>query len=145
MLGAALAGAAGLLAAGCGSGESVASEELPAEITCNAFYRPDTRVASGSEEASVTVERTDGVPGAEESAEFGTMALSVTYVGDAPEGRTASVVVTGGDGEELSRHLYQFGDPPPQDISFAGEHGFTGLAYVTHGDAQLQYTCTASA
>jgi hypothetical protein len=143
MLGAALAGGVGLLAAGCGSGQSVASEELPAEITCDAFYRPDTGGGSGQEEATLTVARSDG--GAEESVEFDTMALSVTYVGDAPEGHTASVVVTGGDGEELSRHLYQFGDPPPQDISFSGEHGFTGLAYVTHGDAQLQYTCTDSA
>ncbi|MFE3461138.1 hypothetical protein ACFXKD_26640 [Nocardiopsis aegyptia] len=141
---AALAGAAGFLAVGCASDGWVAAEDLPAEITCNTFYRPDAGSGVGQEKVTVTVERHDGVPGAEESVEFDTMGLSVTYVGDAPEGRVVWVVVTGEEGEELATQLYQFGVPPPQDISFIGNHGFTGLAYVTHGDAQLQYWCVAS-
>ncbi|RKS04599.1 hypothetical protein DFP74_0159 [Nocardiopsis sp. Huas11] len=52
--GAALAGATGLLAApGCGTGEDAAAGDLPSEITCDAFYRPDTESGAGREEATL--------------------------------------------------------------------------------------------
>jgi hypothetical protein len=66
------------------------------------------------------------------------MTLSVTYVGEAPDGRSVDLVVASADGQPLSRTLFQPGDPPLDQIAFAGDHGFTGLHHVDHEGAQLQ-------
>jgi hypothetical protein len=139
-----------LATVGCGAaaqdaGTTEPPTDLPAEITCETQYRPDAERPTGEERATLTVPRREDPLGAEEEVEFATMALLVTYTGEAPEGRTMSASVTGGDGEQLARHLYQFGEPQPQDITFAGGHGFTGLAYLSHDGAQLQYWCEAHA
>lgn len=72
------------------------------------------------------------------------MTLSVTYVGDAPEGHYVGVTVTTESDEPLVHTLYQLGGTPLDDVDFAGRHGFTGLQYVNHGDALLQVWCKAN-
>lgn len=141
--------AIGALATGCGvaagSEDDGLGEEsdLPATVTCSALYRPDAEQAVGEERETLTVTRSGEPLGAMESAEFAEMTLAVTYIGEAPEGRTVTTVVTDPSGAELARTLYQIGDPALQNIEFAGGHGFTGLNYVTHGEAMLQFWCEA--
>ena len=147
-VGAGLAAVAGLAAAfaGCGDDEAGGPGEgsgLPAAVECGTQYRPDAERMTGAEEPVLRVERSDGLAGSTGSLEFETMTLSVTYVAEAPEGRSVDLTVVSAAGEPLLRALYQIGDPPLEDIRFAGGHGFTGLHYVDHEGAQLQVWCEA--
>lgn len=116
---------------------------LPEAITCGTQYRPDAEQMEGAESPTLTVDRSDDLTGSSATHEFPTMTLTVTYVGDVPEGRTVRVSVTTDDGAPLFESLYQIGTPL-QDIEFVGGHGFTGLNYVHHGEAMLQLWCEAS-
>lgn len=119
---------------------------LPAAVECGTQYRPDATQLTGAQEPVLRVEPSSGPIGGDdgvETAEFETMTLSVTYRGDAPEGRTVELVVETATGEPLWRTLYQIGDTPLQDIAFAGGQGFTGLHYVSHAGAELQVWCQA--
>jgi hypothetical protein len=116
--------------------------ELPAAIVCGTQYRPDAESLTGAEEPELRVERPG--PGEQPSAatvELPTMTLTVSFAGDAPEGRSVTVEVTSAGGEQLLRVLYQLGDLTLADVQFAGGHGFTGLHYVDHDRAQLQFWC----
>jgi hypothetical protein len=148
--------ALGILAvalAGCGadtgetSGEAPTGRDdspaLPVAVECGTHYRPDATQLTGAEEPELRVERSGGPTGGAETVEFETMTLSVTYRGDAPEGRTVELVVETATGEPLARTLYQIGDMVVQDVAFAGGHGFTGLHYVSHAGAELQVWCQA--
>lgn len=123
--------------------EGTEGTDLPDAITCGTQYRPDAEQMEGAESPTLTVERDDDLAGTSATHEFPTMTLTVTYVGDAPEGRTVRVSVTADDDTPLFESLYQIGTPL-QDIEFAGGHGFTGLNYVHHGEAMLQVWCEAS-
>lgn len=142
---------AGLIA-GCGSqgtdggsGDS-ATADLPAAVECGTQYRPDAEQMTGAEDATLRVERGDGLAGGTGTLTFERMTVTVTYTGDdAPEGRSVDLQVTSSGGEPLARTLHQVGTTPLQDVDFAGGHGFTGLLYVDHQGAQLQVWCTAVA
>jgi hypothetical protein len=139
--------------AGCGADQGETGDEpppvgddgpaLPAAVECGTQYRPDATQLTGAEEPELRVERSAGPTGSAETVEFETMTLSVTYRGDAPEGRTVELVVETTAGEPLARTLYQIGDTALQDVAFAGGHGFTGLHYVSHAGAELQVWCEA--
>ncbi|MBB4932922.1 hypothetical protein F4561_003742 [Lipingzhangella halophila] len=147
--------AAGALLSGCGSPAASDEEEeaeYPAAITCSAFYRPVAGQSAGEEREEFTVEREDGPMRSTEDgiagavgAEFGELALEVSYTSGAPDGNGVLIIVTDSEGVELTRDLYQMGTPPLAEIEFGGGHGFTGLTYVTHAEAQLQYWCAATA
>lgn len=139
---------AGLIA-GCGSqgtddraGDG-AGADLPAAVECGTHYRPEAEQVAGAEDATLRVERGDGLAGATGTRTFEQMTLTVTYAGDAPEGRSVDLQVTSTSGEPLARTLHQVGATPLQDVDFAGGHGFTGLLYVDHAGAQLQVWCAA--
>lgn len=147
--------AAGVLLSGCGSSAASGEgegDDYPAAITCSAFYRPVAGQSAGEEREELTVEREDGMMGATEDgivgavgAEFEELALEVSYTSGAPDGNGVLIIVTDAEGVELTRNLYQMGTPPLAEIEFGGGHGFTGLTYVTHAGAELQYWCEAAA
>ena len=140
---------AGLIA-GCGSqgteggSRDGAAADLPTAVECGTQYRPDAEQMAGAENAVLRVERGDGLAGGTGTLTFERMTLTVTYTGDAPEGRSVDLRVTSSGGEPLARTLHQVGATPLQDVDFAGGHGFTGLLYVDHDGAQLQVWCTAT-
>ena len=139
---------AGLIA-GCGSQDTDggsgdgAGADLPAAVECGTQYRPDAEQTAGAEDATLRVERGDGLAGGTGTLTFERMTLTVTYVADMPEGRRVDLHVTSSGGEPLARTLHQVGATPLQDVDFAGGHGFTGLLYVDHEGAQLQVWCAA--
>lgn len=116
---------------------------LPDEVVCTSQYRPFAESMEGAEERTLTVPRVDATSAEGVGADFALMAIEVRYTGDAPEGRNVLVRVTDRDGGEIATTLYQIGRPGLGDIEFAGGHGFTGLHYVRHEPAMLQYFCGA--
>lgn len=134
-----LLGAALAVVAGCSGGEAA----LPDELVCTAQYRPFAESMEGAEEQTFTVERIDRPTTSGIEVEFSLMTIEVHYTGDAPDGRNVRVTVTDRDGAEITTALYQIGRPGLQDIGFAGGHGFTGLHYVYHEQAMLQFFCGA--
>lgn len=121
-----------------------ADDALPSSIECGTQYRPDADTLDGAEEPTLTVEPSGGLLAEPKTVTFPTMTLSVTYVGDAPEGHYVGVTVTTESDEPLVHTLYQIGGTSLEDVDFAGGHGFTGLQYVNHGDALLQVWCKAN-
>ena len=80
------------------------------------------------------------------SQAFDDMAFGATFVSDAGEGQSLSIVVSDSDtGAELARGLYQFDRQAGVRDQFIGGHGFTGLAYVFHpaSGSEIQYFCGA--
>jgi hypothetical protein len=137
---------------GCGGSQGTAGDGrdgsaggLPAAIECGTQYRPDAEQLAGAEEATLRVAQGDDPAGASGSLEFERMHLTVTYRGDAPEGRSVDLRIASSAGEPLARTLYQVGATGLGDVDFAGGHGFTGLHYVDHDGAQLQVWCGAAA
>ncbi|MDS1270670.1 hypothetical protein RIF23_10200 [Lipingzhangella sp. LS1_29] len=140
-----------LAVAGCaadGATTTAADPGRDAEaVTCSMQYRPDAESAAGQRSESVTVPAESGVVGDEPGArlEFPDLVFEVTYVAGAPDGNGVTTVVRATDDDsERHRVLHQLpAEPGLVDIVFAGGHGFTGLHYANHEDAQLQYWCTA--
>jgi hypothetical protein len=116
---------------------------LPARIVCGTQYRPVAESLEGAEEKVLTVERDDLGTNAGVSLEFPTMTITVSYVGDVPDGRVVMIAVTTSDSKPLSTVLYQLGDLRLSEVGFAGDHGFTGLHYVQNRRANLQFWCAA--
>ncbi|ADD40813.1 hypothetical protein [Stackebrandtia nassauensis] len=121
--------------AACGGEPDVSkkpADESPEAVVCE---------VGGDFSGSVTAEATSGAAEEDwEGEDFGPMNLVVVYLESPTESDAVTVVVRDGDGEELTRNLYQI-DTPLDEIEFEGGHGFTGLHYVNHDDAQLQYWC----
>jgi hypothetical protein len=87
------------------------------------------------------VDRVDGFsPG--ETATYPEMSLSITYVGDAPEGHFVNTTVTDPEGRIVASTLFQFTSGDEIRTSYAGGHGFTGLHYAYNDDAQLTFWCS---
>jgi hypothetical protein len=117
--------------------------EMPSTITCGVYYRPlGDASTEGAVEQSVVLQ-TAGGGSAEQSAEFETMSFAVRSFSDVGEGDSVSVAVTASDGTPLTSVLYQLGSFDLAEVAFAGGHGFTGLHYVDHAGAQLQFWCGA--
>lgn len=132
-------GAALLATASCSGGEAA----LPEELVCTAQYRPFAESMEAAEEQTFSVERVDRPVTQGVEVDFPLMSIEVVYVGDAPDGRSVRILVTDRDGVEVTTALYQIGATGLQDVGFAGGHGFTGLHYVHHRQAMLQYFCDA--
>jgi hypothetical protein len=133
-----------LAIAACGDGdggEAVAG--LPTAITCGVYYRPlGDASTEGAVERSVSLQTTEGGT-AEQSAEFEAMSFTVQSSSDEAEGDTLSVSVSSREGAVVTSVLYQLASFDLGEVAFAGGHGFTGLHYVDHAGAQLQFWCSA--
>ena len=119
-----------------GRGDQVGT--MPDTVSCEVFYRP----AAGApfEESKLTL----STAGARELLTFEDMGFEATFLSDAGEGKSLSIVVTDlGAGAELTRGLYQFDSQAGLRDQFVGGHGFTGLAYVYHpsSGSEIQYFC----
>ncbi len=115
-------------------------EPLPAAITCTHQYRPDATSAAGARDGVLSVAQ-----GEQQSATFDQMTLHVAYTAGQPDGNGVRVRVDGPGGQQIAEHLYQIGTSAGLLYTdFAGGHGFTGLIYVHHEDAQVQVWCAAA-
>ena len=126
---------------GAGAAEEVS--DPPEAIRCGTQYRPDASSLMGAEEVVLVAEQSDGIGPVPVRHTFPTMVVEITYVGQAPEGNHVTVRVLGDTGESVLTSLYQFGSGDELRTNFAGGHGFTGLNYVHHGEANLQIWCSA--
>jgi hypothetical protein len=133
-----------LAIAACGGGDGgEAVVGLPTAITCGVYYRPlGDASTEGAMERSVSLQTTEGGT-AEQSAEFEAMSFTVQSSSDEAEGHTVSVSVSSREGAVLTSVLYQLASFDLGEVAFAGGHGFTGLHYVDHAGAQLQFWCSA--
>jgi hypothetical protein len=111
---------------------------IPDLVVCEVFYRP---AAGASFDDEVLTLSTAGDQG---TLAFDDMAFGATFLSDAGEGQSLSIVVTdSASGNELARGLYQFDPQAGLRDQFIGGHGFTGLTYVYHpaSDSEVQYFC----
>lgn len=117
---------------------------IPSRIDCVAYYRPlGNESVAGASELPVGFDTAAGAGSA--TAPFETMTFEAAYTGDDGfESPTLSLSVTDDAGEPLTSVLYQLGGVDLRDVQFAGGHGFTGLHYVDHDGAQLQFWCAAT-
>jgi hypothetical protein len=137
---------AGLAIGGCGGStpdDGGDAGGLPSVITCGVYYRPRGDASTeGAVEQSVALQPA-GAGTAEQTVEFGRMSFAVRSISDAGEGDAVSLSVSSSDGVVLTSVLYQLGSFDLADVAFSGGHGFTGLHYVDHEGAQLQFWCSA--
>jgi hypothetical protein len=120
------------------------TSDLPSFITCTTQYRPDATSSEGRVTDRVKIERIDGLGCPRHpTLSYPAMNLSVSFIGDAPDGRVVNVVVVGADGATVASALYHYGSAGGLRHNFGGGHGFTGLHYVYHGGAMLQFWCQA--
>jgi hypothetical protein len=115
---------------------------MPDDVSCEVFYRP----AAGApfEESMLTL----STAGDQGSLTFEDMGFEATFLSDAGEGKSLSIVVTDlVAGDELTRGLYQLDPQAGLRDQFIGGHGFTGLAYVYHPNvgSEMQYFCAGGA
>lgn len=157
----ALRAAVGVLAvavvfAACGedspSSSPSSSSTVPASVpagqtrllSCMAYYRPlGDASTEGAIEQTVELEAQPGSMLSERSADFDTMSFTVAYSGSEFEGESVLVYVFDEEQNVLTQALYQAGLDELAGIDFVGGHGFTGLHYVNHEGAQLQFWCSA--
>ena len=128
-----------------GSGdESPAQTAVPPDrIECTFVFRESNEVGEGDDPADPKFEfeeRTLTVAKNEDASEtLGKLSLNLSYSVDQHEGSGASLTVSNGD-QQVFHALYQIGSRGLIN-QFAGDHGFTGLIYLTHptegGDYQL--------
>lgn len=117
---------------------------IPDEITCEVYYRADP--GQPFQDSILTLSTTPEQGANTAAAGFDDMGFEATFVSDAGEGKSMSIVVTDlATGAELARGLYQFDPQAGLRDQFVGGHGFTGLAYVFHpsSNAEGQYYCLA--
>lgn len=111
---------------------------IPETIICELFYRPSP--GAPFEETALTL----STAGDQGSQAFEDMTFVATFLSDAGEGQSLSIVVSDSNtGAELTRGLYQFDPQAGLRDQFIGGHGFTGLAYVFHpaSGSEVQYYC----
>ena len=135
-----------IILAACGSpaeeGDGGQDGIIPKEITCEVFYRPSP--GASSQESTLALSTAGDQGSTQASAEFDDMRSEATFLSDAGEGKSLSIVITDlVTGAELSRGLYQLDSQKGLINQFVGGHGFTGLAYVFHpnADSEIQYYC----
>lgn len=113
----------------------------PGSISCTFYYRPAATEEYPEHEESVIEVRANE----EESTSLGELELELSYADSSVEGAYARVAVTADD-KEVMASLYQF-EPGERPINqFLGDHGFTGLIYLTHptGGGDYQLVCKAA-
>lgn len=140
----ALAGVFALAACGDDEADGAAGAQSLQSVSCFAYYRPEGDASiDGAVEETVVLDLTGRTGSAERTVEFETMSFRVSAVLDEFEGDTISISVSASEDETLASVLYQLGEIDLTDVHFVGEHGFTGLHYVDHLGAQLQFACSA--
>ena len=103
-------------------------------IECSFYYR-QSPTESNLEEVVLQVAANET-----DTATLGQLRLDLRYSDDKFEGPSAGVSVLAGD-EQTFGSLYQLKKSKLPNNQFQGDHGFTGLIYLTHptqgGDYQL--------
>jgi hypothetical protein len=135
-----LAALLALPACGSSAGESDTNQAgtIQETVLCEVFYRSAASAPFG--ESILTL----STAGDQQSLAFDDMAFAATFLSDAGEGQSLSIVASDlNTGTELTRTLYQFDPQAGLSDQFIGGHGFTGLAYVYHPDSgsEVQYYC----
>ena len=127
--------------AACGGDDEPAPLQ---SVSCFVYYRPlGDASTEGAVERTVVLDLTGSGGRAERTVEFATMSFRASAVLDEFEGESISISVSAAEDETLASVLYQLGEIDLSDVHFVGEHGFTGLHYVDHLDAQMQFACSA--
>jgi hypothetical protein len=122
-----------------------APDGQPRLLTCTAYYRPLGDVSTeGAIEQTVELEAQPGMLMSEQSAEFDTMSFTVAFSGSEFEAESVLLYVFDSERNVLTQVLYQSGLDELAGIDLVGGHGFTGLHYVNHEGAQLQFWCSVS-
>jgi hypothetical protein len=119
---------------------------IPDTISCEVYYRAD--LGQSFRDSILSLSTVPEQSANTASAEFNDMGFEATFLSDAGEGKSLSVVVTDlTAGIELTRGLYQFDPQAGLRDQFIGGHGFTGLAYVFHpaSGSEMQYFCRTGA
>ena len=125
-------------------GESPAqAAAAPDRVECTFFFRQSNEVQDGDDPGDPKFqfeERTLSVGKNEDGSEaLGKLTLDLSYDDSEYEGSSVGVSVSTAE-HPLFRSLYQLGERGLIN-QFAGDHGFTGLVYLTHptdaGDYQL--------
>jgi hypothetical protein len=128
-----------------GGGEAgrTAHAAVPSGIECSFNFRQSNELGEGDDpsdpEFQFQEELVNASSNEDAEATLGQLTLHLSYSVDEIEGTYAQVSVTTEDAA-LFRALYQVGDQGVAN-QFEGDHGFTGLIYLTHptdgGDYQL--------
>ena len=107
---------------------------LQHSIECSFYYRQSSS-ENKLEEVVLQVSANET-----ERATLGHLRLDLRYSDDKFEGASAGVRVLAGD-QQIFGSLYQLAQGKRPQNQFQGDHGFTGLIYLTHpregGDYQL--------
>jgi hypothetical protein len=111
-------------------------EPVPLAVDCSFFYLGETQLVRATDPH---VEDPNPV------LEFGSLRVGMAYFDDPYDGRSFSIAVYTEDGVVGSNTLYQVDRTVPLLNQFVGDHGFTGLHYVSDpgSDETLQYVCFA--
>ena len=130
-----------VLAAACSSSSTPTIEGTLFEgnIACHVFYR--ATAGEGLTEASTMTLSSEGDL---EFIQFDNMEFRAQFFADQFEGQSLSISITNLDSRaELNRTLYQLDQSKGLVNQFIGGHGFTGLNYVFHPNAEseLQFFC----
>ncbi len=122
------------------------AHRVPIQLRCELFFRESAEPGPGETGAEPKFQHTSRVLelGPEHNGEItlGSITLGAAY-GDSPyDGASFGLHVRSGD-RALFSTLYQFARQDPPTLEFAGDHGFTGLVYVTspRDSGDYQYTC----
>ena len=143
MRGAVLRGSGAVVLLAVSAGCAPAAEpEPPATVECDLLYRPQAGSDADEEEHRLEVPST-GPGSAPERVELGPMTFTAAYTAASPDGAGVVLAVADETGAVLVRNLYQSGAGEVLATEFPGGHGFTGLQYTYHGDAELQHFCRA--
>lgn len=115
---------------------------VPQRIDCTTYYRPlgDAGI-EGAVEETLTLDTGSGEMVATSDIHFPTMSFRASWL---DEDQSVLLAVTTADESQLTSVLYQAAGVDLTAIQFVGGHGFTGLHYVDHEGAQLQFSCTAT-
>lgn len=130
-----------VLAAGCSSSSTpvVEGSAIEGSVNCQVFYRDSA--GDPLSEAPTMMLSTSGDL---EFVQFENMEFRVQTFADQTEGQSLSITITNLDSRtELNRTLYQLDQSKGLVNQFIGGHGFTGLNYVFHPNAEseLQFFC----
>ncbi|MEQ9324264.1 MAG: hypothetical protein RIF41_34190 [Polyangiaceae bacterium] len=129
---------------GCQADETDA--ERPADfLSCSFYYRASNVLEPGQDPDDPALQHVEEVlvvrPNEEASATLGDLTVSGSFFSSEHDGASFSLAVVRDGNAPLFASLYQFGHGSTPENQFHGQHGFTGLIYLTHpengGDYQL--------
>lgn len=130
-----------VLATGCSSSSTPVDEgsAIEGSVNCHVFYR-----AASGDALSEAPTMTLSTGGDLEFVQFENMEFRAQFFADQFEGQSLSITITNLDSRtELNRYLYQLDPSKGLSNQFIGGHGFTGLNYIFHPNAEseMQFFC----